>query len=281
MNGDEVMNDMLISIVEQNLPPLPDTVIKLRDYVSQDPDKIEVRGVVDIISKDPLTTANLLKTANSPYYGFSSEISTISQVVALLGIENIKNIVMADSLRSMLKINVSPYGLDTNKFLGDCAKEVDFISSWLNAEDKKLAQLLIPCAMLLRLGMILFSTALIKTKKDKAFKEELKENNFKNIVLVEQDFFGVDHISFLAYCFDHWKFDEILIQTVVYAVSPHAAPQSAQRSAYALAITSKIFEPHSNNMEENLQGAVDLLKEAIEQGVDFKLENLIEHLPKS
>ncbi|WP_407380200.1 HDOD domain-containing protein [Helicobacter sp.] len=273
------MNDTLLTLVEQNLPPLPDTVIKLRDYIDEKGSKIELSGVVDIISKDPLATANLLKTANSAYYGFSQEISTINQVIALLGIENVKNIIMADSLRSRIKINVSPYGLDTNLFVGNCAKEVDFISSWLNEEDKKLAQTLIPCAMLLRLGMILFSSVLIKSRKDKEFLAALKANEFKNIALVEQDFFGVDHISFLAYCFDHWKFDELLIQTVVYVINPHSAPPSIKKNAYALAIANRIFEPYEGGNDYNTNEALALLKEAVQQDVSFDETNLIKHIP--
>lgn len=273
------MNDTLLTLVEQNLPPLPDTVIKLCDYIDEKGSKIELSGVVDIISKDPLATANLLKTANSAYYGFSQEISTINQVIALLGIENVKNIIMADSLRSRIKINVSPYGLDTNLFVGNCAKEVDFISSWLNEEDKKLAQTLIPCAMLLRLGMILFSSVLIKSRKDKEFLAALKANEFKNIALVEQDFFGVDHISFLAYCFDHWKFDELLIQTVVYMINPHSAPPSIKKNAYALAIANRIFEPYEGGNDYNTNEALALLKEAVQQDVSFDETNLIKHIP--
>lgn len=275
------MNDMLLTLIEQNLPPLPDTVIKLRDYIDEMGSKIEIAGVVDIISKDPLATANLLKTANSAYYGFSSEISTINQVIALLGIENVKNIVMADSLRSRIKINVSPYGLDTDIFMGNCAREVDFISNWLNEEDRKLSQALIPCAMLLRLGMILFSSVLIKSKKDKAFREALAENDFKNIAIVEQEFFGVDHISFLAYCFDHWKFDEVLIQTVVYVINPNSAPPSIKKNAYALSIANRIFEPYEGGNEYNTNEAVALAKEAAAQGVDFDIPNLIKHIPNN
>ncbi len=274
------MNELLLTLIEQNLPPLPNTVIELRDYIDQNGSKVELKGVVDIISRDPLVTANLLKMANSAYYGFSSEISTINQVVALLGIENVKNIIMADSLRSKIKVNVSPYGLDTDIFLGNCSKEVDFISNWLNEEDKKLAQTLIPCAMLLRLGMILFSSALIKSKQDKAFKDALKANNFQNITLIEQEFFGVDHISFLASCFDYWKFDEVLIQTVVYVINPHAAPDNIKKSAYALAITNRIFEPYEGGNEYNTHEAITLLEEACRQKVQFNRDNLIKHIPQ-
>ena len=273
------MNESLLNIIEEKLPPLSDTVVKLRDYIAEAGENLEINEVVDIISKDPMVTTNLLKAANSAYYGFSSRISTINQVVTLLGIDNAKNLVMTDSIRSHIKVNVSPYGLDTDIFMRNCSKEVDFISTWLGNEDKKLAQMLVPCAMLLRLGMILFSTALIKTRQDKEFRKMLEENDFVNIALVEQEFFGTDHISFLAYCFDLWKFDDDMIQTVLYATSPHSATQNIQKNAYALAITNRIFEPYEGGNEYNINEAIALAKEANQQGVSFDMDNLLANVP--
>lgn len=113
MIGD--MNELLLKSVEV-LPPLPDTVSKLRKYVSEANSNIETMKVAEIISSDPLMTAKLLQLANSPYYGFTREITTINQVITLLGVGNIINIVMADSIRDNFKIDVSPYGLNTQNF---------------------------------------------------------------------------------------------------------------------------------------------------------------------
>lgn len=275
------MNASLLNIIKEKLPPLSDTVVKLRDYIAESREGVEISKVVDILSKDPMVTANLLKIANSAYYGFSSKISTINQVVALLGIDTVKNIVMTDSIRSHIKVNVSPYGLDTDMFMGNCSKEVDFISTWLGGEDKKLAQILVPCAMLFRFGMILFSTALIKTRQDKDFRKMLEENEFMNVPLVEQEFFGTDHISFLAYCFDLWKFDDDMIQTVLYATSPHSATRNIQKGAYALAIANRIFEPYEGGNEYNINEAIALAKEANQQGMSFDMDNLLSHIPMS
>lgn len=65
MIGD--MNELLLKSVEV-LPPLPDTVSKLRKYVSEANSNIETMKVAEIISSDPLMTAKLLQLANSPYY---------------------------------------------------------------------------------------------------------------------------------------------------------------------------------------------------------------------
>ncbi|ECP9547471.1 TPA: cheVAW transcriptional regulator CheP [Campylobacter jejuni] len=274
MIGD--MNELLLKSVEV-LPPLPDTVSKLRKYVSEANSNIETMKVAEIISSDPLMTAKLLQLANSPYYGFTREITTINQVITLLGIGNIINIVTADSIRDSFKIDVSPYGLNTQNFLKTCNEEATFIANWLNDEDKKLSHLLVPCAMLLRLGIVIFSNFLIQNHKDKDFLAFLNKN--ENLALAENEFLGVDHISFLGFLLHRWNFDDVLIESICFVRTPHAAREEVKKSAYALAITDHLFAPHDGSSPFNVKAAVALLKEAKTQGINFDLNNLLSKLP--
>ncbi|EPS5643392.1 cheVAW transcriptional regulator CheP [Campylobacter jejuni] len=274
MIGD--MNELLLKSVEV-LPPLPDTVSKLRKYVSEANLNIETMKVAEIISSDPLMTAKLLQLANSPYYGFTREITTINQVITLLGVGNIINIVTADSIRDNFKIDVSPYGLNTQNFLKTCNEEATFIANWLNDEDKKLSHLLVPCAMLLRLGIVIFSNFLIQNHKDKDFLAFLNKN--ENLALAENEFLGVDHISFLGFLLHRWNFDDVLIESICFVRTPHAAREEVKKSAYALAITDHLFAPHDGSSPFNAKAAVALLKEAKTQGINFDLNNLLSKLP--
>ncbi|HHS6750060.1 TPA: cheVAW transcriptional regulator CheP [Campylobacter jejuni] len=274
MIGD--MNELLLKSVEV-LPPLPDTVSKLRKYVSEANLNIETMKVAEIISSDPLMTAKLLQLANSPYYGFTREITTINQVITLLGVGNIINIVTADSIRDNFKIDVSPYGLNTQNFLKTCNEEATFIANWLNDEDKKLSHLLVPCAMLLRLGIVIFSNFLIQNHKDKDFLAFLNKN--ENLALAENEFLGVDHISFLGFLLHRWNFDDVLIESICFVRTPHAAREKVKKSAYALAITDHLFAPHDGSSPFNAKAAVALLKEAKTQGINFDLNNLLSKLP--
>lgn len=274
MIGD--MNELLLKSVEV-LPPLPDTVSKLRKYVSEANSNIETMKVAEIISSDPLMTAKLLQLANSPYYGFTREITTINQVITLLGVGNIINIVTADSIRDNFKIDVSPYGLNTQNFLKTCNEEATFITNWLNDEDKKLSHILVPCAMLLRLGIVIFSNFLIQNHKDKDFLAFLNKN--ENLALAENEFLGVDHISFLGFLLHRWNFDDVLIESICFVRTPHAAREEVKKSAYALAITDHLFAPHDGSSPFNAKAAVALLEEAKTQGINFDLNNLLSKLP--
>lgn len=181
------MNEILLRSVEV-LPPLPDTINKLRKYINESGSNVKIDEIANIISSDPLMTAKLLRLANSPFYGFSREITSLAQVVSLLGIGNIVNTIMADSIRDSFKIDVSPYGLSTTEFVNKCSEETSFIMDWLGNEDKKLSHLLVPCSMLLRLGIVVFSNFLIQNKKDAEFLARLEKNNFSDLSMVENEF---------------------------------------------------------------------------------------------
>lgn len=274
------MTDILSNAIDR-LPPLPETVASFQSYVDSAGSDIQMQEVVNILSKDPLITAELLRLANSPFYGFSREITTIQQVISLLGIKNIKNAVIANSIKGKITIDVSPYGLDTQAFLANCNAEVNFITEWLTEEDKSLAQLLVPCSMLMRLGMILLANALIHNGKDAEFLAAIKENNFQNISMFENEFCGIDSISFLSYLFDYWKFDEVLIETIAYIPAPHAATDDVKRNVYALAIANQIFDPYDGGSPYRMSLVNALFKEASERGIHYSYDNFISKIPDS
>lgn len=52
----------------------------------------------DAIQKDPDLTARLLRLANSPFYGFANRLSTVTEAVSLLGIQQIQDMITASSV---------------------------------------------------------------------------------------------------------------------------------------------------------------------------------------
>lgn len=80
-----------------------------------------------------------------------------------------------------------------------------------------------PCAMLLRLGIIVFSASLKTLGKAQEFLNKIKANDFKNIALIEMEYFKVDSFLFLSYLFRHWEFDEQIIMTIESCTKPYRA----------------------------------------------------------
>ena len=79
-----------------NLPTLPGIAVKILEVVRQKDSNLN--EIADIVSTDPPLCARVLKLANSPLYGLSGKITTVTRAVNLLGINAVKNMALSFSL---------------------------------------------------------------------------------------------------------------------------------------------------------------------------------------
>lgn len=78
------------------LPSVPAVAIKLLD-LAQDMDS-STRDIVETIKSDPALAAKILRSANSSYFSFRSEIRTLEQAVPLIGRTVITSLALSFSL---------------------------------------------------------------------------------------------------------------------------------------------------------------------------------------
>lgn len=88
----------LDELIEQtsSLFSLPEVVLRLNDVVNHPGST--VTDIAGIISQDPALTVQLLRQANSPFYGLMQEVDTVSQAVVLLGAQRIRDMVLATAV---------------------------------------------------------------------------------------------------------------------------------------------------------------------------------------
>jgi putative nucleotidyltransferase with HDIG domain len=75
------------------IPTLPIVIPKLLSLIESD--KSNVADIADAISRDPAMTSNILKVANSAYYGFSKGISSLEKAVSLLGFNMVQSLALS------------------------------------------------------------------------------------------------------------------------------------------------------------------------------------------
>jgi putative nucleotidyltransferase with HDIG domain len=79
-----------------DLPVLPSIVSKTME-LSRDP-SCGARDLAKTISLDPGISSKVLRLANSAYYGFASQISTITHAVVVLGFNAVSNLVVGSAV---------------------------------------------------------------------------------------------------------------------------------------------------------------------------------------
>lgn len=83
------------------LPTLPTVVSKMLQMI--DSRKSSAETLARLISTDQALTAKLLKLANSAYYGYAREISTINMAVVVLGFNTVKELVLGLTVFDVFK----------------------------------------------------------------------------------------------------------------------------------------------------------------------------------
>lgn len=106
IEGSETLKAKIIAKAE-SIPPLPTVVQDLLKLTGDS--NAEVREIIDKIKTDQGLSAKVLKLVNSPFFGIRKEISSIDRGTVLLGINTIKNLVMAVSTQGFYSVNFAMY----------------------------------------------------------------------------------------------------------------------------------------------------------------------------
>lgn len=94
------------SIKPTELPAPPQEAIRLVHACAQ-PD-VDAQDLGDIISRDPTLAAEMLRVANSAYFGFASEVRSIPRAVTVIGQRALRNLVLCIAMRDALRAEQLP-----------------------------------------------------------------------------------------------------------------------------------------------------------------------------
>ena len=96
------------------LPTLPTVVAKMIELV--DNPRTSAASLARLIASDQALTARILKLANSAYYGFSREISTVNMAIVVLGFNTVKDMGLSLSVFDAFKSKQQHPSFDLSRF---------------------------------------------------------------------------------------------------------------------------------------------------------------------
>ncbi len=239
----------------KQLPPLPESAMQI-EAVYQDPDST-FNDMVKILERDPLLTADILKAANSPLYGFSREINTINQAVGLFGMGTVRGFALASIVKKSFTLDLSPYGIDGDIFSQMSKKQHALTTSWCLKKEAKLLGILSPAAFLVEIGKVLIAQQIISDKTQQKFKEALL--NLENVEAAEREVAGVDTPDVSATIFEHWRFESGLINTIRNCQNPEDAKEEFKRAARILHVTRTAVPLNGIITDESIAAAKELI----------------------
>lgn len=212
--------DQLIDQVDKVLP-VPSVameVIKLLDV----PDS-SVKDVAEVLSQDQGLTANVLKLANSAYYGMPRRVTLPMEAVALLGFKTVRSIVWSSVMEVLYSKPLVGYKLESGmlwghslaaavigKYLAKTFKLRDpesfYVSGLLHDVGKLILNIYLP---------VEFSNIIALVEDGKTFAE------------AEREILGYDHAQVGGIISDKWQLPEIIVEGVRYHHTPKLGFQSS------------------------------------------------------
>jgi len=250
------MDNYFKTIIDK-IPPLPESILKIEALV-KDPD-LNYQSIAKILNKDPLLTAEVLKSANSPIYGFSREITSLEGAISLFGIGTIRGFILAAYVRENFDFTLEPYGLTSPQYLMASLKYNALATHWYLKSDPKLLHVLSPATFLLKLGEMLITQYLLEKDKSVAFAQALLKN--EPIDTLEERFCHTTAIMLSSEIFDYWSLDNALVCTLRFMRQPSEASSRDVKTAQILHCINTAVKYNGTLTKESIEAATQLVQE--------------------
>ncbi|NLC27343.1 MAG: HDOD domain-containing protein [Campylobacteraceae bacterium] len=217
----------------KSLPPLDETVLEIQRICT---DKNSSLGdLVKVVESDPMLTANILKSANSPLYGFSREIKNISHAISLFGMATVRGFALSSAMKQSLKIDLSPYDISNSHFLEISTLQSALMFNWYTKVDRELLDILVPAAFMMEVGKVVLSHVLLEKNRDKEFKQALKSvDTIQALSSLELQMHGITNEEVTAKIFEQWNLETELLEAIRFSTNANLAPMHIRPFALAL-----------------------------------------------
>lgn len=235
----------------KSLPPLPASIVRIQELCMNIDTDID--ELVRVIEGDPMLSANILKSVNSPLYGMSKEISSVSQAVMLFGISMIRGFAAASAIKKTIPIDLSPYGATIDALTKVSILQMSLAREWYRNVDKTMLPLLQSGAFLMELGKLPASLKVISAGKGENFSQDIAQG--KPMIEIERSYLGVSSYEIAAMMFDHWNFDSALIE----ALREISNPASRNPYAQVLSVISKAINLRDTFSAQGIAEAIEAI----------------------
>jgi HD-like signal output (HDOD) protein len=235
---DSLQNEHLKSLVCQmsRLPSIPSLYMEIVDMASRPNTSLEDIG--RIIGRDIGMTAQILKLANSAFFGLRRELSSPEMAVAYIGLDTIKSLVL--SIHAFAQFNDADTGPLSMEALWSHSLQVAG-SAKLTARSEgaptKLGEESFTAGLLHDIGKLVLA---VNLPREFAEAHRKMEEGLEAPV-AEQMVFGANHADIGGYLIGLWGLPVPVVEAVALHHSPGRAPQ-AEFSPLACVHVANVFE---------------------------------------
>jgi diguanylate cyclase (GGDEF)-like protein len=221
------MNQAILERIRScpGLPSLPSVAVQVVQMTAEE--DMDINDLSELITADPALTTKILKTVNSPFYGLSNNVSTISKALIILGLQSVKTLVLGFSLvRNMRSAEDTSFDYATywrrSIFAAVAARSIGVKVRLVQREEAFLS------ALLQDVGMPVLHTVL-GDEYDRILAGLGPEHHA--VSAAETEALGTTHAEVAAFLLGEWKLPPVLSEPV----ANHHDPESSSVDILPLA----------------------------------------------
>jgi putative nucleotidyltransferase with HDIG domain len=210
----------------KELPALPAVVQKVME-LTEDP-RSSAQDIEAVLKKDQSLTAEVLRLANSAFYGIPRRISTVSEATVFLGFKTVKSVVLTASCRSMMQRKLSGYFLERGelwKHSLSAALSAQLLSKKVKFPHPEAAY---TAGLLHDIGKLILDTYL-----KESYQEVLKQVEEGEVTFLEaeEEILGFNHAAVGARLAERWGFPSSLTEAIGFHHQPEKASEAPKLCA--------------------------------------------------
>ncbi len=208
------------SIIEaiDHLKPVSDIAGKVMALLD-DPD-CGMSDLSDIIRHEPALTANVLKLANSSYFGLPGKINDAKQAVVYLGMTQVVDLVLLVSCSESFSGSHAGYGLTTGELWKSAVSAAILANDLAEAKGLKQTSLFFTGALLRDIGKVVLDQHVKSAIEPIMNRVNIQSMTFRE---AERQVLGFDHCQVGAKVAENWHFPTPLQCIIRYSHTPFAA----------------------------------------------------------
>jgi HD-like signal output (HDOD) protein len=197
------------------LPPAPRVVGDLLARL-EDSD-VDLRDIAQLVSRDPVLVAKMLRMANSSYYGVSGTVGSVDDAIKLLGLNQVQVIVITCSVASAFA-QIKGFSLTDfwrKSFL------VALIARALAARAGQNAGVAFTAGLMHAMGQLMIHTGFPQAGAE--LEVVAAEGDFRARRAAEEEVLGTDHCQIGAELARRWNFPAPIIEAIEFYAQPTAS----------------------------------------------------------
>ena len=205
----------------EDLPTLSPVAIKIVKLASNE--NTSAADIAKLISMDPALTARVLKIINSPFYGFSKKITSLSQAISLLGMKAIKTLTLGITVMDSFGDSDGGNGFEyrdfwQRSFAAGVACKLTAQKAGLKIDEEAFI-----AGLTQNIGGLLLAR-FYPDRYNKLLNRHYQTGD--SLCEKEQSSFGIDHAKLGYELFSQWKMPALLSKSILYHHIPEELPEN-------------------------------------------------------